>query len=145
MTQKRVKTSSLSARQSHYRDRMFEERVTATLEAQDRMLEILAEKLERPALNGGFDDLVRNVDKIKTETEQLRQDQAGTSKKIDAIHVAIYDPDTGLYGRVKEHTHVISRTSKGLTWFIGIVIAASMTGVGKMMYDFLAGRVHFTP
>lgn len=143
MTQK--KSSSLSARQSHYRNRAFENHVTLTLEAQDKMLEQLAEKLERPALNGGFDDLVKKVDKIEGVADQLKTDQASASKKIDAIHVAIYDPDTGLYGRVKEHSQVITRASKGLTWFMGIVIVAGMTGIGKVVYDFLSGRVHFTP
>lgn len=143
MTQK--KSSSLSARQSHSRGREFENHVTSTLEAQDKALERLAEKLERPALNGGFDDLVRKVDKIDGVAEQLKTDQAATGKKIDAIHVAIYDPDTGLYGRVKEHSQVITRAGKGLTWFIGIVVAAAMTGVGKIVYDFFAGRLHFTP
>lgn len=143
MTQK--KSSSLTARQSHYRNRAFENHVTSTLEAQDRALERLAEKLERPALNGGFDDLVKKVDKIEGVTDQLKTDQAASGKKIDAIHVAIYDPDTGLYGRVKEHAQVITRAGKGLTWFVGIVIAAGMTGIGKVMYDFLAGHVHFTP
>lgn len=97
-------------------DRMsFEEHVLSQMSAQDRMLERIA----------------------------LSSDQQG--KKIDAIHVAIYDPDTGLYGRVKEHGQVITKTSKGLTWFVGLLIASGLGGIGKVLYDFLSGHIHFTP
>lgn len=126
-------------------DDAFQEHVLSTLETQGRILEGVETKLESPSLNGGFAELVKKVDKIETSTEQLRQDSAATGKKVDAIHVAIYDPDTGLYGRVKEHTRVLSRTGKGLTWFIGIMIAAVVTGIGKMLYDFFSGHLHFTP
>ena len=123
----------------------FEEHVLTTLEAQDRILERVEEKLQSPVLNGGFSDLVKKVDKIETVTEQMRSDQAASAKKVDAIHVAIYDPDTGLYGRVKEHTQVITKTGKGLSWFIGLLIAGAVTGIAKLMFDFGAGHIHFTP
>jgi len=116
-----------------------------TLEAQDRMLERMEVKLESPVLNGGFSDLVKKVDKIETVTEQMRADQATSGKKVDAIHTAIYDPDTGLYGRVKEHTQVITKTGKGLSWFMGVLIAGGLGGIGKLLYDFMAGHIHFTP
>ncbi len=123
----------------------FEEHVLTTLEAQDRLLGRVEEKLGSPILNGGFDSLVKKVDKIESVTEQMRAEQAASSKKVDAIHVAIYDPDTGLYGRVKEHTAVITKTGKGLSWFIGILIAGGLGGIGKLLYDFMSGHIHFTP
>lgn len=123
----------------------FEEHVLTTLEAQDRMLERMEIKLESPVLNGGFDKLVKQVDKIESVTDQMRQDQATSGKKVDAIHTAIYDPDTGLYGRVKEHTQVITKTGKGLSWFMGVLIAGGLGGIGKLLYDFMAGHIHFTP
>ena len=150
-----TKKSSLAAREASsrkaertgapYENSSFETHVLTTLESQDRILEHLRDKLERPVLNGGFDDLVKKVDKIETVTEKLSENQALSGKKIDAIHVAVYDPDTGLYGRVKEHTQVITRTSKGLMWFVGVVITAALAGGGKMLYDFLAGHIHFSP
>lgn len=150
-----TKKSSLAPREQRRRSQpsitafdnrvSFETHVLTSLETQDRLLERLELKLEKPVLNGGFDELVKQVGKIETVSEQLRLDQGASGKKIDAIHVAIYDPDTGLYGRVKEHTQVITRTGKGLNWFIGVLIAAGMTGIGKVMYDFLVGHIHFNP
>lgn len=123
----------------------FEEHVTATLEAQDRMLERLEEKLEKPVLNGGFDTLVTKVDRIEAATEQLREGQSGLTKKVDAIHTAVYDPDTGLYQKVKNNTKWIEACTKGFKWIGGIVVAGLLTGTGKLLYDFLASHLHFSP
>ena len=116
-----------------------------TLEAQDRMLERLEHKLEKPVLNGGFDNLVAKVEKIDAVTEQMQVGQAGLSKKVDAIHVAVYDPDTGLYQKVKTNSRSIEVASKGAKWLAGVVVAGLLTGTGKLLYDFLSGHIHFTP
>lgn len=123
----------------------FEEHVAATLEAQDRMLERLEEKLEKPVLNGGFDKLVAKVEKIETVTESLRDAQVEAKKKIDAIHVAVYDPDTGLYTKVKDNSKWITTVKSAGKWFIGLLIAGALTGAGKLLYDFAQGHIHFTP
>jgi hypothetical protein len=47
-----------------------------------------------PVLNGGFDKMLVIVETIKE-----RQNE--TSKKVDEIHKGLYEPDTGLYARVK--------------------------------------------
>lgn len=127
----------------------FESRVTATLEAQDRLLERLEEKLEKPVLNGGFDTLVAKVEKIDAVTEALRDSQEvanakidATSAKIDAIHKAVYDPDTGLYPKVKENSAWITNVNKGFKWLFGLVVAGMLTGVGKLLYDFATTHVH---
>lgn len=44
--------------------------------------------LSVPALNGGFDKLTNQVDKI--------------DQRVESIHDAIYDPDKGLFARVKD-------------------------------------------
>ena len=142
--QRRSRPSSPSFNEFNERT-SFEAHVLTTLEAQDRLLERLETKMESPVLNGGFNELVKKVDKIEVSTDQARAEQSASSKKIDAIHVAIYDPDTGLYGRVKEHTQVITKTGKGLSWLMGILIAGSLTGVGKLIYDVAAAHIHFNP
>lgn len=124
---------------------VFEEHVTATLEAQDRMLERLEEKLERPALNGGFDNLVSKVEKINSITESLNDQQADILKKIDSIHTAIYEPDTGLYQKVKETMAWTQTATLGLKWMSGLLIAGLLTGLGKMLYAFIVGHIHFNP
>lgn len=59
------------------------------------VLKLLQNKLMTSnALNGGFDSLLVKIEKI----EEI-QSQVGI--KIDSIHDAIYDPDEGLFARVK--------------------------------------------
>jgi len=130
----------------------FEEKVTETLEAQDRMLEHLAEKLEKPVLNGGFDRLVASVQKIEMVSDQLqesqiqlRESQASAHKKIDAIHTVVLDPDTGLYHKVKSNSQWIDNASKGLKWFVGLLVAGLLGGAGKLLYDMLSSHIHVAP
>lgn len=47
-----------------------------------------------PVLNGGFDKMLVIVENIKEKQNE-------TSKKVDEIHKGLYEPDTGLYARVK--------------------------------------------
>lgn len=123
----------------------FEEKVTETLEAQDRMLEHLAQKLEKPVLNGGFDRLVASVHKIEMVSDQLQESQVSAHKKIDAIHTVVLDPDTGLYHKVKSNSQWIDNASKGLKWFAGLLIAGLLGGAGKFLYDLISSHVHVTP
>jgi hypothetical protein len=144
-TIRRPKPSKTYRSAEEFEDHEFEDHVTATLEAQDRMLERLEQKLEKPVLNGGFDNLVAKVEKIEAVSEQLREGQAGLTKKVDAIHVAVYDPDTGLYQKVKSNSKWIEVTGKGAKWFGGLVVAGLLTGAGKLLYDFVSGHIHITP
>lgn len=130
----------------------FEEKVIATLEVQDRLLERLEEKLERPVLNGGFDRLVEKVDTIERVTselsvgqDKLRSNQDSTGKKVDDIHTIVLDPNTGLYHRVKANSLWIDTTSKVLKWLGGLLVVGVLTGIGKLLYDFFSGHIHFTP
>ena len=59
------------------------------------LLEMLVKKVsEAKALNGGFDKLFLMIEHIHSE-----QDKSG--KKLDKVSEALYDPDDGLFSRVK--------------------------------------------
>lgn len=132
----------LGSKNSHTNKRRIEDRVTSTLGVHDDVLRRLEEKLERPVLNGGFDDLVKKIEKIEFVFEQSRKDQVEANRKIDAIHVAVYDPDKGLYGKVKENTKFIESLKNALKWLMTLVIAGILTGIGKMIYDVVVGMIH---
>jgi hypothetical protein len=57
------------------------------LEMQDRIL-------SAPAMNGGFTTLLFKVENIENSQSQLVE-------KVDQIHGVLYEPDTGLYARIK--------------------------------------------
>lgn len=55
----------------------------------------LVKALNSPALNGGFDTLLNKVSKIE-------ETQSTLVTKVTSIHEAIYEPDDGLFARIKE-------------------------------------------
>ena len=58
------------------------------------LIDEIHSKLDGAAFNGGFESLVQNVQNIeKTQREMLA--------KMDEVHVVIYEPDDGLFARVK--------------------------------------------
>lgn len=60
------------------------------------LLETIAKKLmESNALNGGFDKLCLMI-------EHIQEKQNESSVKLDKVSEAIYDPDNGLFSRVKD-------------------------------------------
>jgi len=60
-------------------------------------LKIIQEKLSKSsALNGGFDTLLYKIDKIE-------ENQGNLSNKLDKIHDAIYDPDSGIFCRLSSN------------------------------------------
>lgn len=74
-----------------------------------QVVEDIAKKLNgAPALNGGFDRMMVIVEHI-----QDIQDQ--TTKKINEIHESLYEPDDGLYARVKMVENIASEFSKKQT------------------------------
>lgn len=59
------------------------------------LLELLVKKIEKSsALNGGFDKLCVMVEHIQAEQEKSGQ-------KLDRVSDALYDPNVGLFSRVK--------------------------------------------
>lgn len=137
----------------------FEEKTTATLEEQDKTLELqnktlenqnrvlerMDKKLEAPVLNGGFDDLVKKVEKVENVTQQLKECHESSSKKIVDIHTAIYDPEKGIYVTVKGHDKWISATAKAGRWLAMLLITGALGGLGKVIYDLITGHIHYTP
>lgn len=69
----------------------------------DQVMEVLRtlqqKVLASAALNGGFDTLMFKVERIEEGQSQM-------GAKVDSIHNAIYDPDDGLFARVKDVEHV---------------------------------------
>lgn len=60
----------------------------------ERLINEIHEKLDGAAFNGGFESLVQNVQNIeKTQREML--------SKMEEVHKVIYEPDDGLFARVK--------------------------------------------
>jgi len=63
------------------------------------LLEQIGRKINSsPMLNGGFDKLVISV-------EHIREKQQESSEKLDKITQALYDPDEGLFSRMKTLEH----------------------------------------
>jgi len=110
--------------------------------------------LKAPVLNGGFDSLVKTVDEIKG--------------KVDEIHGVLYEPDKGIFARVKEgardvaevtedHKALATKVEKHETLLLEIVgfknsilkvlkviaaggvLGAGGTGIVKLLYDILIG------
>ena len=122
----------------------FTAQVTETLASQDRMLEKLDKKLEDAhVLNGGFDSLMEKVGKIETVQAELGKCQTATSEKVTAIHAAIYDPEKGLYAKVKDTIAWINRANWVIKGLIGACGAGALAGAGKLLYDIFSGHIHY--
>lgn len=55
----------------------------------------LVEALKSPAFNGGFDKLVSKVDMVV-------ESQSTIANKVAEVYEAIYNPDVGLFARIKD-------------------------------------------
>ena len=60
-----------------------------------QILEMQGKILSAPAMNGGFTTLLYKVEKIE-------QNQTQIVEKVDQIHDVLYEPDNGLYARIKK-------------------------------------------
>ena len=69
-----------------------------TLEALEHSHKQIAEMQNRilsaPAMNGGFSTLMYKIEKIEQSQEKI-------AEKVDDIRDVLYDPDSGLYARIK--------------------------------------------
>ena len=117
----------------------------AQMDAQDKNLEHLVEKLDAPILNGGFEELSQKVSKIEFITEAVQTAQVENSTKITEIHSVIYDPEKGIYVTMKNHGKWIEAVSKGSKWIVALLITGLVTGVGKLLYDLVAAHIHLMP
>ena len=72
-------------------------------------VESIAKKIHgAPALNGGFDRMLVIV-------EHIREKQDDTTEEINKIHDDLYEPDDGLYARVKMVENVAADFAKKQT------------------------------
>ena len=73
------------------------------MSAETEIYKLLLEKLERveskvvnsPAMNGGFD-------KLLNEVEHIKDSQAEVLDAVKGVKKSLYEPDSGLYSRVKQ-------------------------------------------
>jgi hypothetical protein len=112
------------------------------VQSEEGVLERLAKKLEAPALNGGFESLVKNVEKIRTVQDQLGERLQETGSKVDAIHVAIYDPEKGLYAKVKDAIRWINNANWVIKGSLGLGATCGVAAFGKIVYDMITGHLH---
>lgn len=59
-----------------------------------QIIEMQNRILSAPAMNGGFSNLMYKIEKIEQSQEKLVE-------KVDDIRDVLYDPDSGLYARIK--------------------------------------------
>lgn len=78
---------------------------TENKDIQQMVIEIAKKLQNAPALNGGFDRMLVIV-------EHIQEKQNETTQKINRIHDGLYEPDDGLYARVKMVENVSSDFSK---------------------------------
>ena len=123
----------------------FQEHTSAQLDAQDRILERLEQKLDAPVLNGGFEDLTNKVSKIESVQNAILEVQKTTSSQVSEIHAVIYDPEKGIYVTVKDHGKWITKSNKVYVWTLAFFVAGTLTGIGKFLYDIVAGHIAFKP
>jgi hypothetical protein len=123
------------------------------LSAQDEVLDKLTSRLEHAhVLNGGFDSMMEKVNKIestqvelKTAVKAVQDCQDAQGKKLTEVHTAIYDPDKGLYSKVKGAIEWINKANWIIKGTLGVLGAGALTGMGKLLYDIFTGHIHYTP
>ena len=74
-------------------------------------------------VNGKFDIMIQSIDSVKEKQEEIAEDVA-------KIKEAVYNPDLGLYARLRE-LESWKETSSRLLW---MVITAMITLAGTTIY-----------
>lgn len=123
------------------------------LSAQDEVLDKLEKRLDHAhVMNGGFDSLMTKVEKIesaqtelKTAVTNLQSCSTAQGKKLDEVHTAIFDPEKGLYEKVKGAIKWISTANWVIKGALGVLGAGMLTGMGKLLYDIFTGHIHYSP
>lgn len=151
--QKRGPETTSQMNKRHLVSEEFETTTTKTLQAQDALLERMEKRLDAKVLNGGFDELMVTVAEIKTTQAHIQANQeihnqsdivsdAALLAKIDKIHDGIYDPEKGLYMKVKSNAESMETLNKIFKWFLALLATGILTGLGKLLYDFIVKHVH---
>lgn len=71
------------------------------------LLNTLENKLNHTVFNGGFDTLLNNVEMIERQQKQLLE-------KFEELNAVIYEPDNGLFSRIKRAENLYSDEIKDL-------------------------------
>ena len=61
-------------------------------------------------INGKFDKVIHSIDTVKEKQDEMAED-------ITKIKEAVYNPDSGLYARLRE-LESWKRTSSRITWMV---------------------------
>lgn len=96
---RRTRTSGMNVQNSKIEDDKdldpMSKRALSAIESNyQQILEMQDRILSAPAMNGGFTTLLYKVESIEGSQAQLVE-------KVDQIHNVLYEPDNGLYARVK--------------------------------------------
>lgn len=81
-----------------------EEKLEKILERFEKKINSLDHVLTSPILNGGFETIISKVDNIE-------ESQGILTSKVDKISEALYEPDIGLFSRIKQ-TGVAAREER---------------------------------
>lgn len=76
-------------------------------------------------LNGKFDIMMSNLDTVKDKQEEIAQD-------IVQIKEAVYNPDSGLYARLRELESWKDTSSRLLWMIITSVVALTVATIYKL-------------
>ena len=76
-------------------------------------------------LNGKFDIMMSNLDTVKDKQEEIAQD-------IVQIKEAVYNPDSGLYARLRELESWKDTSSRLLWMIITSVVARTVATIYKL-------------
>jgi hypothetical protein len=76
-------------------------------------------------LNGKFDIMMTNLDTVKDKQEEIAQD-------IVQIKEAVYNPDSGLYARLRELESWKETSSRLLWMIITSVVALTVATIYKL-------------
>lgn len=76
-------------------------------------------------LNGKFDIMMSNLDTVKDKQEEMAQD-------IVQIKEAVYNPDSGLYARLRELESWKDTSSRLLWMIITSVVALTVATIYKL-------------
>lgn len=132
-------------RKNPYSDQIDNDPVLSRLDAQDAVLGEIKNKLDAPILNGGFQELTQQVNKVESIVNSLQASQESTGKKVDEIHAVVYDPTKGIIVTVAGHGRWLMLANKALKWILALLVTVSVTGFCKLLYDFLSGHILFKP
>lgn len=115
----------------------FEASVFRALVRQDQALERLESKLNAPVLNGGFKQLVEQVNRIELAQRDQASAQSQSIKQVEELHDAVMDPTEGLIVKVNAHTAWIDTASRCAKWTLCLGAAGTGALIGKAIWELL--------